>query len=398
MIHKLWTKNFTAIIAANTLMATAFNALIITLPPYLSGSLKMSQSSIGIIMSVFAVSALLARPVAGHLNDNYSRFPIFLTALGLMTGLYVLYPLVSSFAALIGIRLLHGAFWGASTITTSTITADIAPARRRGEGIGIYGVTVPLATGIGGLIGVQLMDRAGTQAMFIVIVLISASAWLIGYWGRLPLKPYKKKIFDFKTLLHGKALPVSLTVFLLTFVFGAVIIYGKQYAMQNNFTASGYFFLVLSAAFILSRVMLGKLFDRGKVTLLITIGLVATTAGMIGLGCAGSDAAFLASGLIMGFGFGTILPTCQAKVNHIVFPHERGAANSTYFMAYDIGMGASGLLVGVLSEHFSFSRIYLACPVMLLLAAVVFYGKAIPHYKRHAAFMKQAPMDTTVQD
>ena len=82
MIHKLWTKNFTAIIAANTLMATAFNALIITLPPYLSGSLKMSQSSIGIIMSVFAVSALLARPVAGHLNDNYSRFPIFLTALG----------------------------------------------------------------------------------------------------------------------------------------------------------------------------------------------------------------------------------------------------------------------------------------------------------------------------
>ena len=106
-MHKLWTKNFTAIIAANTLMATAFNALIITLPPYLSGTLKMSQSSIGIIMSVFAISALIARPFAGHLNDNYSRFPIFLTALGLMTCLYALYPLASTFAALIGTLFLR---------------------------------------------------------------------------------------------------------------------------------------------------------------------------------------------------------------------------------------------------------------------------------------------------
>jgi hypothetical protein len=67
-------------------------------------------------------------------------------------------------------------------------------------------------------------------------------------------------------------------------------------------------------------------------------------------------------------------------------------------MAYDIGMGASGLLIGILSEHFSFSRIYLACPAVLLLAAGMFYGKAIPHYKRHAALMKQAAMDKKTPD
>jgi hypothetical protein len=53
MQKKLWSKEFIAIIASSLFNSMAFYALLPTLPVYLLGNLKMSHSSIGLIIGAF---------------------------------------------------------------------------------------------------------------------------------------------------------------------------------------------------------------------------------------------------------------------------------------------------------------------------------------------------------
>jgi MFS family permease len=93
MQNRLWSKEFTALILSTLLMAWAFYALLPTLPIYLIRELKVSQKDIGLVMAIFSISAILIRPISGHLLDNYHRFLVLILSLFLMTAGYSVYPL-----------------------------------------------------------------------------------------------------------------------------------------------------------------------------------------------------------------------------------------------------------------------------------------------------------------
>jgi predicted MFS family arabinose efflux permease len=152
------------------------------------------------------------------------------------------------------------------------------------------------------------------------------------------------------------------------------------YALERGFSNVTVFFLCFSLLIVLSRFFLGKLFDRGYVLFLIATGLVFILAGIIWLGLARNQTEFLMAGMLAGFGFGTLMPTGQAQVNNLVEPGERGAANSTYFFSYDLGIGAGALLAGILSSKVSLSHLYTYSSSLITIAAAIFFVKAIPHY------------------
>jgi len=110
---------------------------------------------------------------------------------------------------------------------------------------------------------------------------------------------------------------------------------------------------------------------------------VLIAAGMLWLGYAMDPAHFLIAGMINGFGFGILMPTCQAAVNSMVKSGERGAANSTYLFSYDLGIGAGSLVIGFLLDKVSLEAIYRYSTFLILIAAGIFIFMAIPHYSRN---------------
>jgi MFS family permease len=380
---KLWGREFLAVVSSNLLLTSAFYALLPTLPIYLTKSLHFSQSLTGVIAASISISIVLTRPFTGYVMDNYRRISVLIVSLALLTVINGVYLLTATVAGLLLLRLAHGAVFGAATSSIATITVDITPQRRRGEGIGILGLTSPLGMAIGPLIGLRVLAGEGSHLMFVAIALVSLLSLLAAVIGKVHYEKPVRRPFSLHGLIHRKALPVSFAMLFVMAVYGSVLVFVGVYALQRGFTNVTVFFLLFSLSIILSRVLLGKLFDKGYVTLLIALGLILIFAGMILLGLAGSEVQFVIAGLLAGFGFGTLMPTGQAKVNNLVPPSERGAANSTYFLSYDIGIGTGAFVVGLLADRIQVAHLYLGGSLVVAIGGAIFFLVAIPHYRAH---------------
>ncbi len=380
---KLWSKEFTAMIVSTLFMSWAFYALLPTLPIYLIKDLRIDHRSLAIIMAAFSVSAILARPISGHLLDNYRRAHIMIISLAVMTVLYGIYPLVGTGLAMLVLRLAHGALWGLSTSSSAPVVADIVPPSRLGEGIGIFATCIPIGTTVGPLFGLYLLNSRGPLVMFVAILGISFLSLASGFFTRTASKPLPKKKFSSSNLFHKKAFPISLCMFFVTCGYGAVIVFAGVYAAQRSFPNAAAYFLCFAAAIFLSRMCSGRLFDRGRFVLLIVAGHFLTAVGMLWIGYAANPVQFLLAGMVSGFGFGTLMPTSQAAINVLVGPDERGAANSTYMTSYDLGVGVASLAVSLLLSRVSLGQIYRYGALLILLSWGIFLLRAIPHFHRN---------------
>ncbi len=83
-----------------------------------------------------------------------------------------------------------------------------------------------------------------------------------------------------------------------------------------------------------------------------------------------------------GFGFGILMPTSHSAINHLVHSSERGAANSTYMISYDLGMGSAPFSSVFYPIKVTLGEIYAYTLLLLILSGGIFVLKAIPHYHR----------------
>ena len=167
------------------------------------------------------------------------------------------------------------------------------------------------------------------------------------------------------------------------FTYGGVLsfiaLYGKEIGVDN----SGIFFLILSLGIGFSRVGSGKIFDISGPDKISLVGMILLIIGFPVLALVNNPIGFHISAVILGLGFGIIMPTFQTMVNNMVAPKRRGAANSTLFTCFDIGIGMGMIGTGVLSEWLGFSSTFLISSVVNLLALNVFLFFTINHYRRN---------------
>lgn len=364
-------------------MAWGFYALMPTLPIYLMETLKISSRNAGLVLAAFSVTAILIRPISGYLLDNYSRSTVLLISLLVLTAAYGVYPLVSSVFAMLLLRLFHGAMWGICTSGTATVAADVVPSSRMGQGIGIYALTIPIGMTIGPMFGLGLLKSQGPNGMFLAVLGVSFLSLLGAFYAKIPFKPIARKKFSPAALFHRKALPLSSSMFLIMSAYGAIIVFVGVYAGQKGFSNVAAFFFCFSAATFLSRLVAGRSFDKGHILQMVLLGLVLSASGMLWLGYAGSSVQFVLGGIVAGFGFGILMPTCQAAINTMVGSDERGAANATYMISYDLGVGVGVFVIGLASERMSLGEIYRYAVFPIALSGALFMFHAIPHYRRN---------------
>jgi MFS family permease len=165
-----------------------------------------------------------------------------------------------------------------------------------------------------------------------------------------------------------RAVGPSLVMFFTNTAFGAVVTFIALYALEKGITNIGPFFTVYAAALALTRPLSGMLSDRLGTDVVVIPGLVLVAASMVLLSYANTLSIFLAAGIIFGLGFGAILPSMQALAVGKVSPNRRGAATGTFFMGFDLGIGAGAVLWGLVSSSIGYSKMYLATVIPVGLA------------------------------
>ncbi len=131
---------------------------------------------------------------------------------------------------------------------------------------------------------------------------------------------------------------------------------------------------------ITSRFSAGKAVDRNGPRLVIFICLSLLIIGYPLLALVQNNWGFYLAALIIGFGNGVVWPTFQAMVNNIVPSNRRGAANSTLFIAMDLGMGLGMMIAGIISQRYSISAAFLCCSIYCATGLVLFRLFTLKYY------------------
>ena len=143
-IVKLYSPSFITMAFSNLFTVSSFGTFFLF--PLLITSYGGSKSDIGIIMGVFALSAVLCRPWISNMIDLIGRKRSYTIGCSIMSVLPLIYLLFQGnlshfYLSLILVRIVHGVGLAICFTASFTYIADIVPEERLNEGIGIFGVT-----------------------------------------------------------------------------------------------------------------------------------------------------------------------------------------------------------------------------------------------------------------
>ncbi len=380
----LYSRNFVLLSLSNLLMATGFYFLMPTLPIYVVDVLKGTTSEVGYILSIYTLSALGARLVTGFAVDSHGRKLIYLLAFTLFAMLLGVYAVAHTLILLLVVRFVHGLVWGASTTAASTVIVDIVPAHRRGEAIGVYGLSFTLAMAFGPLLALIVLGNNRYTLMFLTAMGCAVAGLMLTGFVRFPeyKKPAINRQFTFRNIIAPKTLPMATVQLLFGITYGGLLSFITLYARQAGMEKPGSFFAVFAAGIAVSRIVSGKVFDLKGPALPVSAGLLSGTAGFFLLGMVATPSGILASAVLVGICMGVTMPTLQAMANNVVESHQRGAANATFITSFDLGIGAGSLLLGIIAKYTGLQFLYMLCGTIVAIAFVIFRVYTLGFYRR----------------
>jgi len=347
--------------------------IIPELPAYLT-SLGGAEYK-GLIISLFAVTAMLSRPFSGKLSDTIGRTPVMMFGSIVCLICSFIYPVLSSVTGFLLLRLVHGFSTGFTPTGQTAYISDIIPAERRGEAMGLLGTAGAVGMASGPAIGGMLANRAGLDAMFycssafalISVALIAGMKETLDSRSRFSVHQLRVKKSDlFEPRVWVPCLIMALCAYSYGALFTVIPDFGESVGIRNK----GLLFTFLTVASLLVRLLGGKASDVYGRAAVLRISTIVMVVAMVIIAFSTTPLQLIAGVSIYGFAQGVTSPTLLAWATDLspVNRKGRGVSSLYIFMEFGIGMGAflSGIVYG--NESANFSDTFVVCASLAGLA------------------------------
>ena len=364
--------------AANFSLFFAFYVLTPLLPLYLSEHFGATKDMIGLVLSGYTITALLFRPFSGYVVDSFPRKMVLMICFSAFAIFFAGYLAASTLLLFTIVRTLHGGPFGGLTVANSTAAIDVLPSSRRTEGIGYYGLSNNLAMAIAPTIGIWIYELTDSfDFLFWLALVVACAGWLTDATVKFPEKEIvrnKSKLsFDRFFLVRGWLLGVNMIAF--GFSFGVLsnylAIYGKE---EMGITGgTGTYFLLCSLGLMASRLQGGKALRQGRLTHNAGSGMVISLIGYTMFILVPNGIGYYSSALLIGLGNGHMWPAFQNMTINVAHNNQRGTANSTILISWDIGRGLGILLGGVIAEFLGYGAAFWTVVVVNATGVLTFF-------------------------
>lgn len=370
----LWSRNFIFICLSSFLYFGSFYLLLPVLPQFVV-SLDGTMSQIGLVMGSFTMASVVIRPYFGKLADNYGRKRMMLFGAGLFALLFSIYGQIQAITPLYLLRVLHGIAHGGYLAAAYAYIADLAPFRRRGEVMGIYGVANVVAMALFPALGSFIITSTQSFSMLFIVSIITAAASFLAVFFIDEIKPQessKQKVSILAIVRQRAVLVASLTLFTAATVYGAVITFLPVYAPERGLINFGIFFTTYAIFTLISRVIAGKLSDRfgRRKVILPFLTLVAIATFLFPFLQNLYLLAFI--GGCFGLGFGAFMPALNAFVVDETSPQERASALAFFTAFMDVGITTGAVVLGIVGEYWGYATMFALGGVVVVLGIVLF--------------------------
>lgn len=396
----IFTPRFIAGFAVNFILYMQYYALMVAMAGYSAMQFAAGATEGGFTASVFILGALCSRLFFGGVIDKVGRGRVLVAC---MTGevactlLYLAFEHVPAIGVFIVLRFLHGAFYGLSQTTVTSIVSSAVPFSRKGEGVGYYMLSVTLGAALGPLMGSAFSNAGDFDMLFFSCLGMIAVGYVAALGVVLPCrrqcsevskatgatgvseqsgdvcKPAKTHKLSLANFIEVRALPVSVAITVGYLAYGALITYINPYAAEVGLTgAASFFFVSYSIAMFVTRPFTGRWFDSAGDKGIMTLGFACLGASMLIMGFAQNGAMLLVSAALAGVGVGSVQPNGLVLAMRRCPDDRLTAANSTYFVLLDVAIGLCPFLVGWIAPAFGYRVLFLVMVPVVAASYVVY--------------------------
>lgn len=370
----LMSRNFILVCLSGFLYFGSFYLLLPTIPQFVA-DLGGTTSQIGIVVGTFTMASVILRPYFGKQADSYGRKKVMLFGAGLFALLFALYGQIQEIVPLYLLRAFHGIAHGSYLAAAYAYVADLAPLKRRGEVMGIYGVANVVAMALFPAWGSMIITSTHDFSRLFFYSVITASAAFLAVCFIDEIKPeehQKQAVSAWAIGRQQAVLVASLTFFAAATVYGTVITFLPVYAPQQGVTNFGVFFTTYAIFTLISRVIAGKLSDRyGRRKVIIPFLILLAIATFL-LPFLENITLLVIIGGCFGLGFGAFMPALNAFVVDRTLPHERASALAFFTAFMDVGITTGAVILGLVGEYWGYGTMYNVGGVIICFGIVLF--------------------------
>ncbi|WP_222853565.1 MFS transporter [Fodinicola acaciae] len=246
---------------------------------------------------------------------------------------------VAGLVLLLVVCLARGGGLGIVVVAGAALAAELAPAGRRTESIGLYGLASAVPSIVALPLGLWAVPQIGYVTLFIAAAVVAVPALFAA--AGLPsttTTPERHAGVASALLVGGLARPAI--VFAATTLAAGVCVTFLPLAVpadQRHWAAAGLF--AQSIATPLARWWAGRYGDRVGAGRLLWPALIASAVGIAALCWTGSPVAVIAGMCVFGIGFGVAQNVTLALMYERVPREQYGRASALWNLAFDGGMG-----------------------------------------------------------
>lgn len=363
--------------------ALGFSSFFLTLASLPAWTVRegASRDSAGLLTAVMLGCTILTQMVLPTLQRRFGTTALLLAGLVALGAPAPLYLLSHQLGWLLAVSAVRGIGFGILTVLGALLATAVAPPTRRGEAIGIYGLSIALPN----LVAVPAGTALTASGDFTLVAILAACPLLAAPFVRLlgaaaPPVPAGHDRGEVAVAFGAAVLPSSV-LFLVTLAGGGLLTFLPIAKPHGSLATIALLAMGVTAS--VSRWCAGTIHDRTGTRLLMPGTLVAAALGMAlaalalfgtgtGSGGAARVVALMLGAAIFGIGYGGMQNISQVITFDRAGPQHAVTASSVWNMAFDAGTGVGAYAVGlVAATGMELPGTYVLCAVVLALALPV---------------------------
>ena len=376
---KLWTNQYLIIILLSLVMFASFYMITAGFPIFVS-TISDNPAIAGIMTTTLMVASLLTRFFASVIIQKVNMKLLLIISLIYFLGTIALTFVNTSIGFLIAIRALQGIGFSMLTILVFTMSSNIVPKSRLGEGIVFFAMSTSVGTTLGPLIAISYLANYSFRSMMMITLGLMAFSLLCSFFTKNTKvekekeshddtnnEPFYKYMFDKRVLL-----PCILVSFNYIAIAGTVNFMGAFGKEINVGGRISQFFIAQGIAMVIVRAFSGKIFDKFGHRILIIPGAIA---GAIGLGLLGFSTSMWMvwiSGVLFGIAFAIIHPIIQAWALTLVPPEKKATANSMLLIFIDAGLAIGSVGLGFLAKVVGYGMTFSTSAAFMIIILILY--------------------------
>jgi MFS family permease len=361
-----------------TLVFCAFLVIAVPLPAlslYVHDELGFSNFTVGWVIGLQSIATVATRHLAGGISDlNGPRRAVLLglplamvaAALHLAPALLPIAP-HGKIAILACGRLLLGL--AESLFLTGAMSwgiGRIGPART-GRVMSWQGIAIYLAFGAGAPLGLAVHHAFGFAGVALVALLCPAISLGIA----LALPPVPSSGGSERVPIHevlGLIWLPGLVLMFATVPFAAMAAFLPLDYAAKGWGGAGFAMASFGVGYILVRLVASDLPDRLGASRAIMVSLTVEAIGQLLLWGAPTPAVALVGAALSGIGFSLVFPAMGVVATRRVPPEQRGRAVGNFIAFFDVAVGLTAPLAGLLVGAFGYPSAFVAGLVSAVVA------------------------------